>query len=771
MNNNILWIEPPPIQVPPELAALVGGHPLISAALVRRGINTPAAARSFLYPQDYPVTDPREIPDLESAADRLEQALLKKERIGVWGDFDVDGQTATTLLVSGLQELGADVIHHIPVRGRETHGIQMEALQAFLARGVNVILTCDTGITAHSSIDYAQSKGVDVVVTDHHTLPPTLPAAVAVVNPQRLPEAHPLKTLCGVGAAYQLLVELCRRANRPEIAVEQLDLAAMGTVADLATLSGDSRWIVQQGLIRLREQPRAAILAMLELAGGQAPQLNEQHISFMLAPRLNALGRLDDANPIVEFLTTREIAPARQMAVHLEGLNARRRLLCDQVFRAAQAQIAQNPALLEEPVLILAHPEWPASVVGIVASRLVDLYQRPALLLQSPPGEPARGSARSVAGINITAAIATSQDLLLGFGGHPMAAGLSLTPENLPEFRRQLARAIRQQQPGERPPAEIAIDAFLDLNDLSLDLSEQIAHLAPFGPGNPPLTLASRNLMLRSWSFIGRTQEHLQLLVENETGQTRKVLWWQGAGSPLPEGRFDLAYTLQAASFRGQLDLQVEWVHARAIDQPAVSLLPALRQLKISDLRGSEQPAAKIQELDPTGEAVFWVEGVDRDHLAGQDRYHLAPAETLVIWSLPPGPQELAIALQSVNPRQVIFVGVPAAAGTAVDFLRRLTGLVQYALRQRDGWAAWTELAAAMAQREITVQTGLKWLEAQGHIQITATQLGRIQLKTGGTTAPDATLAGLKRNLNTLLGETAAFRTYLQRAPLEGILT
>ncbi|HQN42596.1 MAG TPA: single-stranded-DNA-specific exonuclease RecJ [Anaerolineaceae bacterium] len=770
MSAATIWIEPAPVEVPAELAEFVGGHALISEALVRRGIKSIEAARRFLFAEHYPVTDPLELPDLGNAAERMMQALKNGERIGVWGDFDVDGQTATTLLVAGLRALGGSVIHHIPVRGRETHGIQLAALKEFLAQGVEVILTCDTGVTAHESIDYAQSMSVDVVVTDHHTLAETLPAARAVVNPQRLPEGHSLRTLCGAGVAYQLLMEICQRAGRPEVAADQLDLAALGTVADLAILTGDSRWIVQKGLERLREHPRPAIQAMLELAGAQAEQLNEQHISFMLAPRLNALGRLDDANPIVDFLTASEIAAARQMAVHLEGLNAQRRLLCDQVFRAAQAQIAQNPAVLDEAVLILAHPEWPASVVGIVASRLVELYQLPTLLLHAPPGEAARGSARSVEGINITAAIAANQHLLLGFGGHPMAAGLSLAEEKLPEFRRALARTVRQMRAGERPAAEMAIDAFLPLTDLSLELSEDIARLAPFGPGNPPLTLATRNLMLRSWSFIGRTQEHLQLLVEDEAGNTRKVLWWQGAGSPLPEGRFDLAYTLQASSFRGQAALQVEWLHARQIEGPGIGITAAPKPLEIVDLRTTENPADQLSQLDPDNAGMLWVEGADKAHLPGADRYHLTPAETLVVWNLPPGPLELQIAVQTVNPQRVIFVGITPPDGQINDFLKRLMGLVQYAIRQRQGWAGWSELAAAMAQREVTVQAGIKWLASQGKIQIVATQLGRIQIEAGGAPALPGLQASADRDLKALLNETAAFRAYLRRASLEGLL-
>ena len=313
------------------------------------------------------------------------------------------------------------------------------------------MVTCDTGISSHEPLRLARTRGVDVIVTDHHDLPESLPEAYAIVNPKLLPGGHPLSGLPGVGVAYKLAELLYERAGHAGETEGFLDLVALGIVADLALQSADTRYLLQRGLPVLRQARRVGLQVMMEISGLQPAYLTEEHIGFVLGPRLNALGRLDDANPAVELLTTPETGRARVIATHLEGLNARRRLLTDQVLKGALAQIEKDRTLLEQAVLVLAHPDWPAGVIGIVASELAERYNRPTILLAAPPGQPARGSARSIDGVNITAAIAAQKDLLLGFGGHPMAAGLSLDPAHLTAFRRGISRYVERALGGAAP--------------------------------------------------------------------------------------------------------------------------------------------------------------------------------------------------------------------------------------------------------------------------------------------------------------------------------
>jgi single-stranded-DNA-specific exonuclease len=633
------WIEPQPVEVPEDFQSAIGGRPLVAQILVQRGLNDLETARAFMDPEAYTPTTALSLPGLLKAAERIERAIAQHEKICVWGDFDVDGQTSTTLLVSALRALGADVIYHIPVRARESHGVNWEYLEPILAQGVGLLVTCDTGISSHEALAAARQYGVDAVVTDHHDLPELLPDAYAMVNPKLVIGQNPLAGLPGVGVAYKLIEALFERAGRAEEAHTYLDLVALGIVADLAVQSEDTRYLLQRGLAVLRKTQRTGLKTMIELAGLQPANMTEEHIGFMLGPRLNALGRLDDANPAVELLTTQDAGRARILATHLEGLNARRRLLTEQVLRGALAQIEKDPSLLEQAVLVLAHPDWPAGVIGIVASELTERFNRPTILLASPPDQPARGSARSIDGVNITAAIAAQKHLLLGFGGHPMAAGLSMNSENLPAFRRGISRFVEKVLGGTAPRPTLSIDGYLSLTDLSLDLVSDLERLAPFGPGNPPLVLAIPRLSILSSSSIGRESDHLQIIVKDEFDRTHKVIWWRGAGWPLPEGVFDLACVVRASNYRGQREVQVEWIDARPVETPEINLR---KPIDVIDQRDLEHPLPILQDLVKETQAMVWAEGEARDRLAALgittcDRTQLSPAETLIIWSTPPG--------------------------------------------------------------------------------------------------------------------------------------
>jgi single-stranded-DNA-specific exonuclease len=499
---------------------------------------------------------------------------------------------------------------------------------------------------------------------------------------------------------------------------------------------------------------------MMALADVNPAYLSEEHIGFELAPRLNALGRLGDANLAVEFLATEDLAQARLIATQLEGLNSERKRQTDQVFQGALTLIERDPALLEHAALVMAHPAWPAGIIGIVASRLVEHFNRPVVLLATPPGELARGSARSVEGCNITAAIAQCEDLLAGYGGHPMAAGLSLDPERIPLFRRRLSRAV-QGMLGEvgREPV-VAIDGVLALEELTLDLVADLERLAPFGPGNPGLVLASTNLSLLSATPVGRNREHVLAMVEDQAGTVQPVIWWQGAGWPLPEGRFDLAYRVRASTYRGQRDVQVAWVDARPVAESEGKVVAAVEVL---DYRGAAEPLAILHQLQAEDGLQVWREGEAGQEIAGTDRYDLRPAASLAVWTTPPGRSELQAAIAQVSPQRVVLFGRDPGPDSPADFLRRLAGLAKHTLATRQGRTSVPALAAATAQRETTVRVGLRWLAAKGHLRVEVEQGGLVQLAEG-TGNLDQELDQIATQLKALLDETAAYRRYFARA-------
>ncbi len=747
------WQDAAAVTVPAPLAALVGGHRLVAQHLARKGITSLADAQRFLSPETYSPASPAELPDIDLAVDRLQRALRERERILVWGDFDVDGQTSTALLYSALRRRGAQVGYHVPNRFSEGHGIHLPTLKRYLAGGFNLLLTCDTGISAHDAIDYASSCGVDTIITDHHALPEALPAAVAVLNPRRLRAGHPLLELPGVGVAYKLI-----EALDPGAAADScLDLVALGIVADVMVQVDDTRYLAQRGLEKLRENQRLGLRAILERAQISADQLNEGHIGFAIAPRLNALGRLDDANPAVELLTTDDWGQARILANSLEAFNARRKFLSNQVYESALAQIEAAPWLLDYAALVLSHDDWHSGVIGIVASRLVEEFGLPVVLIATPD-ETGRGSARSVAAVDINAAFGRVRTSLIRYGGHSMAAGLSLPADKVFQFRRALSLAVREMVGAAPSVPALTIDGYLELSDISLALSSDIERLAPFGNGNPPLTLATRNLQVASRKGLGRRGEHLQVEVEDGQGCRQRVIWWRGASADLPNGRFDLAYTLRTSVYRGEPEALVEWLDCRPLSSEAVTLETVAPAYELIDRRQSADPwseLARAKERFPG--ALLWAE---LEKVAGAvDRLGLAASETLIVCHSPPSAEIWSAALATVNPERLVLLGLRPPRQVVSGFLARLAALLKYAINQRAGNASLEALAAAMAERERSIQVGLQALRAMGKLDYQVGAAGLYQFKLAKTRQSEQ-LTALQKRLSLLLRETRAYRNY-----------
>ncbi len=759
-----LWLEPQDTPVPASLQTGIGGHPLVAQTLVRRGINDLQRSQAFIDPNKYIPAPSTELPDLNLAANRIEKAIQNQETILIWGDFDVDGQTATTLLVEALRALGAQVVFHIPVRETESHGIKVP----FLAKVIDehlpgLLLTCDTGISEHEAVDYANQRGMDVIITDHHDLPPELPDALALINGNRLPTIHPLHSLPGVGVVYKLVEELYRRSGNPQSSNHYLDLVALGIVADVAEQTDDTRYLLQLGLKVLSNTPRLGLRRLMENANINLVHLNEENIGFGIGPRLNALGRLDNAEPVVEFLTSNDLSKINITAARLEGLNERRKLLTDQIYLAALLQIEQDPTLLNYGALVLAHPDWHPGVIGIVASRLVERYHRPVLLLNTPVEGIARGSARSIKEINISEAIQTQKDLLIGFGGHPMAAGLALHSENIAALRHGLSRTIKSTMGTKPMQAVLPIDTYLNLDDLSLDLVDDLARLAPFGAGNPALVMATRNLNLVSHTVFGTNKTHRRLVVKDSNGITQEIIWWRSADQSLPEGPFDLAYRVSANTFTGERRLHLQWLDFRQESKPTKNIEYKHPAIKVVDYRQETETLSIIEFLKTKGAIQIWAEGITKPELLTVNRQALIHQKQLAIWTAPPGPQVFEKIIRLAAPEVVFLCGIDPGLDQPEPFLKQLIGLVKFTLLNKNGQAELYELAAATAQRTYTVRMGLYWLEAKGFIQIENHKEDIMVIKRGTNTESD-NLSEISRELRTMLQETAAYRKYFRQA-------
>ena len=500
-----------------------------------------------------------------------------------------------------------------------------------------------------------------------------------------------------------------------------------------------------------------------ELSGTNLETLTEETIGFTFAPRLNALGRLGDANPAVELLTTNDPARARVLAAQIEGLNMQRRLLTSQVYEAAEAQLRANPDLLAEPAIVLSHLNWPGGVVGIVANKLVNRYHKPAILFNESEDGILRGSARSIEGLHITEAIATQKNILHGFGGHPMAAGMSLNAEKLVEFRKGLGKAIEKQL-GEAIFEEptLQIDAWLTLDELNLNLAESLEMLAPFGAGNPALSLATRNLKLKSVSKMGKAKEHVRLNLEDENGNVQSFLWWGGANEVLPESDsiFDVAYSMRASTFRGQKQVTLQFEEFRIIEEEQPVEIQSSK-IDIQDMRLNVQTLERLNV-----ETLVWAEGADKSK--GTSRFDLTQADEFAIYTTPPSPVELREVLEIVKPKKIFVFAIPPAEERPEDYLNRLAGLCKYAINQRGGKTTVHELAAAMASRENAIEIGLEWLAAGGQLSVVMDE-DIINLSAEKQEKNPYLQTELFTALKGILNETYAYRKYFATVDLKTI--
>jgi single-stranded-DNA-specific exonuclease len=764
------WLNPAPVEVPDEFRKAVGGHPLIAETLTRRGITTIEAARAFLDPKFYQPADPFDLPDMVRAVERAVEAVRNGERVLIWGDFDVDGQTATTLLVSIFDKLGLRVDYYIPDRQTEGHGIHTGKLRSLISElSLNLVITCDTGISAHDAIDFANQHGVDVIVTDHHQLPDKLPNAFANINPQQLAEDHPLATLPGVGCAYLFAQALYTTLESDQALLrDELDLVALGIVADVAVQKGDTRYLLQCGLSQLRQTPRLGLQALFRNAGFSPETLDESDISFSIAPRLNSLGRLSDANQAVELLTTTDQVRAELIANRLEAWNSERKFLEKQVFESAVKQIDQDNTLLNEPVLVLSHAGWANGVLGIAANRLVETYKRPAILLNIGSDRVARGSARSVEGIDIIDAIASCSQYLNTYGGHTMAAGLSLSVENIPALRRGLRLYLRDKGVTGIPSLSVA-DAELRLSDISLELINDVRRLAPFGAGNPPLSFVTRSVRVVDQRPIGRDESHLRWIVSDGAGETREVTRWRTSKEETPQGLINLYFSLRENVYKGSRELLIEYLDSVPVETDDSNAFSG--EVEIIDWRAEKDKAEKLSQFLMEHEALVWCEGEILEGISTVNRSTLSRSKTLVLWNVPPSRSITRQIIEAVQPQKIIITGQMPANHDLETVLKRIAGAIRYAVRQYQGVLDVLKVAASIAQTRDFVQAALSWFAARGDITISHLD---------GIEHPVVTLDDAQQDddrkrdalvtLTQLYEEADAYRSYFMRSSVEKIL-
>jgi single-stranded-DNA-specific exonuclease len=542
---------------------------------------------------------------------------------------------------------------------------------------------------------------------------------------------------------------------------------ALGITADLAEQRKDTRYLLQKGISALQKTKRLGLQTLYEIAKIEPGQLNEDHIGFGLAPRLNALGRLADANLIVEFLTTEDNNSARIFASQLEGLNERRKLLTEQVYQACINQIEQDAMFDKQAALVLAYPGWHTGVIGIVASQLVEKYGKPTILLSIGDDGIARGSARTIEGIHITNLISSQKELLIKHGGHSGAAGLSLPEEAIHQFRRGLMQAIRTKYGNHIPEKVINIDAYMPFSDVTLDFADEISQLGPFGSGNPPLQLASRKLQIINFAKIGRRKNHYRLVLSDDFENTREVVWWNGVGNPIPAVNvpFDLVYKIRSVSFQGKIQLQIEWVDFRSDSEITHEKEISENSIEVIDFRNDKNQLSILKKILAMEKVQIWAEGEAKQRIGGSDRNELEPEIDLAVWTTPASNIEWKRVLDYVKPKKIYLFSIDPKMDDYKVFLTRLAGLIKYLLHVKNGEGRLELLTAATCQTENTIRMGLLWMEAKGIINIHHQEDNILQF-VSGSGIENSDLAELTANLKSMLAETAAYRKHFKTTEL-----
>ncbi|HEU0296803.1 MAG TPA: single-stranded-DNA-specific exonuclease RecJ [Anaerolineales bacterium] len=566
--HNKRWVIQSPI-TPQACEALVAFPPILQQVLFNRGMCTDADARTFLRAQPSSDNNPFQLTGMQPAVDRIQYALSQQEPIAIYGDYDVDGVTATALLVEALQKLGADVRGYIPNRFDEGYGLNKDALDSLKADGVKLVITVDCGIRSPDEALHARTIGLDLIISDHHHPDgDSLPPALAVINPKQPGDLYPDKDLAGVGIAYKIVEALFSlQPSTNGFQLEHLlDLVALGTVADLAPLVGENRMLVRLGLRQIRETKRQGLFSLANVADLKIGKVTAGNIGFMLGPRLNASGRLESALASLELLTTADFMRAGQLAQQLDVQNRQRQ----SITRSMQQQ-AEEIALSQDPeayLLFAAHEGFNPGVVGLAASRLTEVYYRPAVVAAQGPDE-TRGSCRSIPEFHITDALDQCKDLLVRHGGHAAAAGFTVRNKNLSELVARLKSVAKEQLSGKDLRQTLSADMEVALPEINFDVLKYLVYLEPTGYGNPDAVFVSRDVKVRAFRAVGSEGKHLKLTLEDERGTYFDAIGFRlgHLHSSLPP-RVDVMYTLEANEWNGRTTLQLNLKDVKAAGTP-----------------------------------------------------------------------------------------------------------------------------------------------------------------------------------------------------------
>ncbi|MBO1363335.1 single-stranded-DNA-specific exonuclease RecJ [Prevotella sp. A2931] len=562
------WNYEPPTSEEKAAAAELGDKlsisPILAHLLIRRGISTESGAKRFFRPQLADLINPFLMKDMDVAVDRLNDAMGHKERILVYGDYDVDGCTAVALVYKFLQQFYSNIDYYIPDRYDEGYGVSKKGIDYAKETGVKLIIILDCGIKAIKEIEYAKSLGIDFIICDHHVPDEVMPNAVAILNPKRPDDSFPFKHLCGCGVGFKFMQGWAKNNGIPfSNLIPLLDFCAVSIAADIVPVIEENRILAFHGLKQLNQNPSVGLKAIIDICGLSGREISMSDIVFKIGPRINASGRMENGKKSVDLLIEKDLSEALKKAKHIDEYNEQRKDIDKQMTEEANQIVSKLESQKHQSSIVLYDENWKKGVIGIVASRLTEIYFRPTVVL-TKDGELATGSARSVAGFDVYSAIKHCRDLLMNFGGHTYAAGLTLKWDDIPVFRKKFQTYVEEHIQPEQTEAIIRIDEVIDFKDISKKLYTDLKKFAPFGPDNSKPMFCTMGVYDYGTSkVVGREQEHIKLeLVDSKSSNVvNGIAFGQSASARYIKSKrsFDIAYTLESNVFkRNQIQLQIE---------------------------------------------------------------------------------------------------------------------------------------------------------------------------------------------------------------------
>jgi len=741
------------VNIPKELVDAADGDELLVRIFHNRGYRNADTIRQMLHEGLYTPAQPYEFPGMQEAVNRIQAAINTGEKIFVYGDYDVDGVTSTVTLVQTFGFLGSRAGYHVPDRFAEGYGMNIDIISGLPAKGVSLIVTCDCGISNHAEVQMARELGMDVIITDHHNLPHTLPGANVILNPKLLEEGHKARNISGCGMAYFLSAALLEQAGMQEKAHELLDMLALSLVADVVSLNGENRYLLKKALPALFSTKRTGLKELFAVIEQDSKLKNEEDIAFQIAPRINAAGRMESARLPVELFLCNNMLTAGEMARRIDLLNKSRKETQQQIIEQAVKQVEEIKK--NKTVLVLYNEFWHHGIIGIAAGKICETYRKPAILLTlKEDGQTVVGSARSTDSIDIYELIKECGSRLLKFGGHAKAAGLSLMKEDIDTFTGEIETKAEELY-FIKDTVQVDVDMELGLGDASEELLARLERAGPYGEGFEQPLFLSRNITVVSDRKTAKN--HHIMVLAGQNGERVPAVKWFGGDESLQDKVFDVVYKLGINTYRGKNELQLTVGYLSEISGKPVEVFKGIlidaRMYNVNDI------------LSNFRDAVIFYEGLASKCPVEEtfDRYNISTAENLVFLSTPAGTGIFREVVSRVNPENIIINFSASPDYSFNGFMLSLMGILKYVANNENGRTRMEYLSSRLCVEEGIVRAALKYIKELGMIELfidnesNAIFIGMCKKNQGSE------LVSMEKNLRAALLEKSAYQQFIMK--------